>query len=102
PRRMRRSDTLRKRLKRKWRNAREPCATNHVPDDELRAGRDRVPSHRKKMMTMIAGMNGPHHVSRPNALSVVDPPFTKSMIAPAHANALMRFSVLNFNDFMPA
>ena len=48
-------------------------------------------------MSRAAGMNGPHHAFRPNALSVRDPSFTSSMIALAQANALTRFSALNLS-----
>src|ERR1041384_7516565 len=65
-----------------------------------RAGR--LLNQRKKIMTRTAGTNGPHQASRPNALSVEDPPLTNDMIAAAQAKALIRFSVLNLNGRVPA
>ena len=53
-------------------------------------------------MINTAGMNGPHHAFKPNATSVDDPPLTNAMIAAAHANALIRFRMLNFNACTPA
>ncbi len=43
------------------------------------------------------GSADPTTHSRPNALSVFEPSFTNSMIAPAQAKALTRLSVLNFS-----
>src|SRR5581483_1101409 len=65
-----------------------------------RAGR--LLNQRKNTITIAAGMNGPHHALSPNAFSVDDPPLTNSMIVPAQANALMRFSALNFSGATPA
>src|SRR4051794_27640007 len=59
-------------------------------------------NQRKNRITAAAGMNGPHQELSPNASSVDEPPLTNSMIAPAHANALTRFSPVNFIAFVPA
>src|SRR2546423_133428 len=67
-----------------------------------RAGFFGLLSHRKNTMIITAGTNGPHQTSRPKALRVEDPPLTKAMIAPAHANALIRLSAVNFNGRTPA
>src|SRR3954451_13880802 len=53
-------------------------------------------NQRKNRMTKTAGISGPHQALRPNAVSALDPSFTNSMIDPAHANALIRLSVVNF------
>ena len=59
-------------------------------------------SQRKNTMMSAAGMNGPHQWSSPNAISVVDPAFTNSMMDPAQASALSKFNAENFVARTPA
>jgi len=54
-------------------------------------------NQRKNAITRTAGMSGPHHASRPIAISVREPSFTNSMMAPAQPKALTRFSRLNLS-----
>ena len=66
-----------------------------LPRGSQPRGRGGRLSQRKNNTIKAAGMNGPHLAFRPNATSVRDPPLMSSMIVPAQASALMRFSAVN-------
>jgi hypothetical protein len=61
------------------------------------------PSHRKNSSTSAAGTNTPHHPSSPRALIAFGPSFTTiNMMAPAHAKALIKLSVVKRRGRTPA
>src|SRR6185436_13046601 len=60
------------------------------------------PSHRKKIITITAGISGPHQRFRPKATSVWDPRVTSSRIDPAQASALAMLSNVNLRGRVPA